>query len=253
MKKIVFKNSRGLNLVGNLYKSNIKSDSIIILCHGFMSDKYSRGRFEKMSKALNENGYNAFIFDFSGCGESDDAILTIENEVDDLNAAIELIRNMGYKNIGLFGHSLGTLICLKSNISESATMVLTGALTDAMNYNWDEFFTAEQMIDLKEKGFIEEYLNNGIREKIIVDNRILNGFSEIVQSELLENVNGRILIIHGDADEEERLLYKRSEKAMKYISSDSELRIIKGANHSFMEEYNEVINMTIDWFNKHYK
>jgi hypothetical protein len=32
-------------------------------------------------------------------------------------------------------------------------MVLSGALTDSMKYNWNEFFTKEQMEELKEKGF----------------------------------------------------------------------------------------------------
>jgi hypothetical protein len=60
VEKVSFKNSRGLNLVGNLYQSNSKS--IIIMCHGFMSDKYSKGRFEKLGIALNNNGFDASLY-----------------------------------------------------------------------------------------------------------------------------------------------------------------------------------------------
>ena len=57
MEQITFRNSRDLRLVGNLYSSNSKS--IIIMCHGFMSNKYSKGRFEKLAIAFNKCGFDA--------------------------------------------------------------------------------------------------------------------------------------------------------------------------------------------------
>jgi hypothetical protein len=41
MEKVTFKNSRNLILVGNFYPSS--PENIIIMCHGFTSDKSSRG------------------------------------------------------------------------------------------------------------------------------------------------------------------------------------------------------------------
>lgn len=62
MERVSFKNSRGLNLVGHLYPSTTKA--IIIMCHGFMSNKYSKGRFERLATAFNKYGYSALLFDF---------------------------------------------------------------------------------------------------------------------------------------------------------------------------------------------
>lgn len=249
MERVSFKNSRGLNLVGHLYPSTTKS--IIIMCHGFMSNKYSKGRFERLATAFNKYGYGALLFDFSGCGESDDDFLTIEKEVDDLKSAIQFVKSKGYEKIALYGYSLGTLICLKSYNPEIITMVLSGALTDSMKYNWYEFFTKEQIQELEEKGYLIEYIPKEVRKKIVVDKRILKGFELINQRELLKDVNCPVLIIHGNNDEEEKLLYERSKAAMTLLSSDSKLEVIDGANHSFLEHFDIVVELTTDWFTKH--
>lgn len=249
MERISFKNSRSLRLVGNLYSSNLKT--IIIMCHGFMSDKYSKGRFDKLATAFNKCSFDALVFDFSGCGESDNDSLTIEKEVDDLKSAISHVISKGYERIALFGYSLGTLICLKSYIPEIVTMVLLGALTGPMKYNWDEFFTQEQMRELEEKGLITEYIPVGIREKIIIDKKVLEGFELINQEELLEGVKCPVLIIHGDGDEEEILAYERSKVAINMLSTDSRIEVINGANHSFLDHFDQVIKMSTNWLKKH--
>ena len=50
MELVTFTNSNNLTLVGNLYPS--VSDAIIIMCHGFTSNKYSEERFERLNKAF---------------------------------------------------------------------------------------------------------------------------------------------------------------------------------------------------------
>ncbi len=44
---INFQNSRKLNLAANLYPAD--SDVIVIMAHGFISDKTSSGRFERIA------------------------------------------------------------------------------------------------------------------------------------------------------------------------------------------------------------
>lgn len=249
MERVTFTNSKNLTLVGNLYPS--VSDSIIIMCHGFTSNKYSNGRFERLIKAFNKSGFSALSFDFSGCGESDDDSLTVDKEVDDLRAAIEFAKSRGYKKIALYGHSLGSLICLKCYTPEIITMVLSGALTDSMHYNWEEVFTKEQIQELKEMGYITEPTTNEVRKEIIINKQMLIDFELINQKELLKNITCPVLIIHGNNEEEEILLCERSKKAMTLLSKDSKLKIIDGANHSFLEHYNILIDLANDWFIKH--
>lgn len=249
MEQVTFTNSRNLKLVGNLYATN--SESIVIFAHGFLSDKNSRGRFPRLAKALNESGYNVLTFDFSGCGESDDDTLSVSNRIDDLNSAIKFVKAKGYTKVGLYGHSLGTLICLKCYNHDIETIVLSGALTDSMKYDWNDVFTKEQIKELNEKGYLTEYYPKEVRKKILVHKQILMDFDLINQKELLKNVNCPVLIIHGDNEEEEILLCERSKKAMTLLSSDSKLEIIHGATHSFFEHYETLIDLTRDWFLNH--
>lgn len=60
-------------------------------------------------------------------------------------------------------------------------MVLSGALTDSMKYNWSEIFTEEQMKELEERGYLTEYTPLEVRKKIVIDKRILKDIEMINQ------------------------------------------------------------------------
>lgn len=249
MEKLIFKNSRGLSLVGNLYTSD--SNSIVIMAHGFTNNKSSQGRFDKIAEALKKQHFNVFAFDFSGCGESAPDILNAANEVDDLNSAIEFMKSKGYQSIALFGNSLGSLICLRCFRPEIETMVLMGALTHSMKYDWNEEFTQEQIIELDRKGFITlNSLELGIRR---VGHQMLQDFGEIDQEKLLKDVSCPVLIIHGnnDEDKEELQLLANTKKGLHLLSETSELVVIDGAKHGCREHLDRVIELTTEWYLKH--
>jgi pimeloyl-ACP methyl ester carboxylesterase len=245
MQKITFTNSRNLTLAGNLYLTGSKA--IVILAHGFTNDKSSQGRFDKLAEALNGIGYDGLTFDFSGCGESDPDIITVGNEVDDLKSAIKYVKSNGYEKVALFGNSLGTLICLKCFQPEVITMVLSGALTDGMRYDWNKYFSTAQMEELNQKGYLTIKDSQGIRR---VGRQMLLDFEQIDQQELLKNVTCPILIIHGDSDEdvEEKQLLERSKRAMTMLSSDSQLVVITGGKHGLREHWGRVIEFANDWY-----
>lgn len=249
MEKIIFKNSKDLSLVGNLYTT--ESSSIIIMAHGFTNNKSSQGRFDKLARSFNELGYNVLAFDFSGCGESDLDIITADKEVDDLNSAIEYVKSKGYKKIALLGNSLGTLICLRCNRPEIVTMVLIGALTDSMKYNWNEILSKDQMSELNDKGYYTIKDNNLVTRR--VGKQMLLDFEQIDQKELLKNVKCPVLIIHGNSkeDKEELQLLERSRRAMNILSKNSQLVVIEGAKHGIREHFNKVIEFANEWFIKH--
>lgn len=249
MEKVVFRNSRNLSLVGNLFLSGL--DSIIVMCHGFCSDKYSKGRFERLAESFNREGYSALAFDFSGCGESDDGRLSAEKQVDDLKSAITFVKSRGFKKIALYGHSLGSLICLKGFQSDIVTMVLSGACTGPMKYNWEEYFTKDQIVELKDRGYITENRFPGVRKQNIIDKRMLEDFESVDQREILTQVTCPILIIHGNNDEEEKLLCEWSKKALDLLPKKSRLEIIDGADHSFMSHMDKLIPLATEWFAQH--
>lgn len=252
MSEISFLNSRGGRIVGTLYPG--AHQSIVIMAHGFSSDRTSNGRFGKLAQSFQQAGLSALAIDFSGCGESDDDILMASKQEDDLRSAVGYVKSVGYQQIGLYGHSLGSLICLRSFTPQIKAMVLSGALTGPMHYDWNLYYSEGQMQELATKGYITVTRNEGVRKQALVSQQMLNDFAEIDQQELLQRVSCPVLIIHGNRedDEEELQLCQHSLEGMKYLSTDSKLEVIDGANHRFYEHMDVLCQLATDWFIKHF-
>ena len=246
MERIFFTNSRGLSLVGNLYRT--KSDKIIIFAHGYTNDKSSQGRFDKLAHGLIDNGFNVLAFDFSGCGESDSDIIRVEKQVDDLKSAVAYVKSKGYCKIGLFGNSLGSLICLKAYDKNIETMVLLGALTDGIKYDWKEHYSKDQLQALETKGYFT--LVNSFNRTIKIGKGTLADFEDLDQKTLLSKIKCPVLIIHGNGDEEELALLSRSKNAMDILPINSQLILLEGAKHGFHQEFMQVVDLTCKWFLK---
>lgn len=79
---------------------------------------------------------------------------------------------------------------------------------------------------------------------------MLKDFELVNQEELLSGITCPILIIHGDNDEEERLLCGNSKRGMHLLLSDSRLIIINGANHSFMDHLDKLVDLVSNWMKR---
>ncbi|MFQ3275215.1 MAG: pimeloyl-ACP methyl ester carboxylesterase [Candidatus Nanohaloarchaea archaeon] len=246
MEKVSFENNRGLELVGNFWKAD--SDAGIVMVHGFTGDKSEHGYFDKVADELNEAGYNVLAFDFAGSGESDDEPLRINKQVEDLEVAIDYLKSKKVERIGLFGHSQGGLVALRNYNKGIETMVLTSPVTDRMANYADDRLDERQKSELEEKGQWTVYLDKGPREKIIVDQEIIREKESINQDKLLSRIDCPVLIIHGNEDEVVPI--ESSKKAVQKLSN-SELKAIKGLDHSYDRFLDQISESTVKWFEKH--
>jgi pimeloyl-ACP methyl ester carboxylesterase len=249
MINVNFKNSKNISLVGSLWQTD--SDAIIVMAHGSGSNRFARGLYEKLAIALQAEHYNVLSFDFSGHGESGDVIFNTQRSVEDLEAALQYVRNQGYKRIALFGHSFGSLTCLKFFSPDIETMILLGALTGPVNWKWKEYYTPEQLQQIEKDGYITSEVNDGLRATIKTDVHVFQEILSINQQELLKHVTCPVLMIHGD-DQDEQNLLEFSKKALSLLPAGSELKIIPGASHIFLDHSNEVIKLSKDWYSKHF-
>ena len=84
---------------------------IVILCHGFLSNKDSRTNM-RLTELLVSQGLSTLRFDWFGMGESSGQfsninVTTCQSQLDSL---LEDIKAKGYRNIGLVGSSFGGLL-----------------------------------------------------------------------------------------------------------------------------------------------
>jgi len=250
-KSVSFKNNAGLNLKGLLTEAD--TDKIIIMCHGFASDKNSKGRFEKLSAEFCNSAISSLAFDFRGCGQSDDAPITVEGEINDLFSAIDFVKKLGYSKIGLYGHSSGSRICLSAYSQQISTIVVSGALTAPMFYDWNLYYTPEQLAAMNKYGSFRHDINTPLRKSVVISKEYIDSFAAVDSEKLLGRINCPVLIIHGNRGEEEQALLANSVKAVKFLSPDSSLKIIEGADHSFLTKFNQLTDYAVDWFNKYLK
>jgi len=248
--RVEFRNSRNQKLVGLLFPA--ASEKAVIMAHGMTGDKSSAGKCERIAVSLQQDMTNVLSFDFSGNGESDDEVVSLENEVDDLCQAISYMRERGARRVGLFGHSLGSLVCLRSSLKNIKALVLTGAITGPMFYEWLRYFTAEQLAEMDQQGWISEPRKSG-RSQVVYSRQLFRDLEEIDQEKLLKSVPCPTLIIHGGSseDDEEQQLLGNTREGMQYLSESSRLVVFENGKHSLMSCLEDVISHTRTWFN-HY-
>jgi len=246
--KITFKNSKGKDLIGVLHIPDKKTESIVILSHGFCSTK-DRERFIYVANAYSKKGISVLRFDFGGCGESYDTEITIENQIDDLRSAISYVKFREYKIIGLQGESLGGLVSVLAYSPDVKALVLWAPVTQSKD-KLKEILEQEKLSgeELEEKGYITK-TKHGRNYKI--PKQYFEERLAVNQKEMLSKIKSPTLIMHGDADESVPL--ESSKEAIQYLPKGSKLKIIKNGNHTLDNKIEEVASLSVNWMKKYLK
>jgi pimeloyl-ACP methyl ester carboxylesterase len=246
MENVKFGTSHGLQLSGIWFAA--RSDAALVCAHGFAGEKTSKGRFTRLGEVLSPLGYNVLSFDFAGCGESDDALLTSEQQQDDFRNAITYAKSRGMKRIALVGNSMGSYMALRVYTPEIKTMLLLAALTGPTQYDWEAFYSPEQMHEWRTTGRVTMTRDEPYFRRTVVDGKLLDECGSFDQGELLRRVRCPVLIIHGDGDEEERKLLAQSRKGIELLPAGSRLVVLPGANHRMEGRLGEIVELAKDWF-----
>ncbi len=246
--KVNFKNSKGKNLVGILHIPDMKTDAIVIICHGFCSAK-DRERLINVAEAYSKKGISALRFDFGGSGESYETEITIKNQIDDLISTIAFVKSKGYKRIGLQGESLGGLVSVLAYTPNIKTMVLWAPVTKGKD-KLKEILEQEKLSgeELEEKGYLTK-IKYGREYKI--PKQYFEERLKVNQKEILLKIKTPILIIHGNKDDSVPL--QSSKEAMNYLPRGSKLEIIDGGNHTLENKMGKVIPLSVNWFEEYLK
>ena len=262
MSRVTFRNARGLRLVGDLTAVDDRGSSgdlapvddpaIVVMAHGFASDRRSRGRFPRIAAALAEAGYASLAFDFTGCGESDDDVLTLEHQIDDLHAAIAYTRALGYGRLALHGHSLGGRVCLAAAPPQAAAIATTGAPTGPMRYEWHDFFSAEQRDELQRSGRVTMPQDEDrARSTVVAGAALLQALVDGDHPALLRGLRCPVLLIDGDGDDEERQALAQARQGLPLLPAGSRVALLPGSPHNLAGHLDEVIELLLGWFAEH--
>lgn len=227
----------------NWVQSSFDIDStkpVIILCHGHMAWRNQMLLAFLAANLSRKLNCHTLRFDFSGNGHSKGTWRYggFDVEARDLNEVIRFVRQQLKCQVScVVGHSKGACSVMRRAWEQEdmpaeeripAFVNLCGLFYEPNKYSPQERFTKEQLEELDATGKIlletrgsrrYEVTNQDIQDKINADSSPVRGIS-----------TSRVLLIHGDADEEVNV--SNAYQFSKTIRP-SELKVIKGGDHAF--------------------
>jgi len=235
-KSLKFKSFDGYSLEGTLLKADNEKGALLFV-HGITSSRDELGFHSDYAKFLCENGITTLRFDyrFHGVNEKSLENLSLCGIVNDIDAAfIALCNNINVetKSFYIVGTSFGgglSAFWVDNNSKIEIKKVILNA--PVINYEDDVLerngliteglLSEEAQKQLKKKGYVNSsdiHFGRGLINEV----RYINGINAI------KNLGEKVVIFHGDEDEDVPLA-----STQKYKASSTIIEIINEVGHGF--------------------
>ena len=223
------------------------TDKIAILCHGFLSSKTSSTN-NALTRMLIDQGIATFRFDFFGQGESEGPFeqITVSLAVEQAQRAVELMRERGYRHIGLMGSSFGGLVATltASKRTDLACLALKCPVVD---------FAEELRLEFGDDGMAQWKATDTIPNIMGGSDRITlhYAFYEDALRQIAyvpaRSITAPTVIVQGDKDEHVPL--HQSQQLYEALQIKKYLELLPGADHQFTkgEDFKQMTNVIADW------
>lgn len=214
-----------------LYKGK-KENDLIVYVHGMCEGH--QGYMSDIISLVNR-GYNVFTYDFTATGDSEGKHYSgLDQQRYDLAACLKYLKHndcFGYKNIYLYGHSMGAYAVAVTNNHLVKAKVAISGFEDQIGELIFAFSKGKKNIG----SFIVSLM---VRFKYFIDRGL---DYNLKSSKMLKKANCRTLIIHGANDEIVPLKESINSKQNKINNSLVEYMVIEDENHS---SHNSIIAST---------
>ncbi|XP_031383366.1 uncharacterized protein LOC116197373 isoform X1 [Punica granatum] len=236
--KVVIPNKHGERLVGVLHETGSKE--IVILCHGFISNKEDT-TMVNLAVVLEKEGITAFRFDFAGNGESEG---TFEygnywREAEDLRSVVEHFKAENRDIPAVVGHSKGGGVVL---LYASKYHDIGAVVNISGRYNMEggvkERLGEDYMEGLKKDGFIDVKNKSGtVLYRVTMESMMDRLNTNMHEACLQIDKNCRVLTVHGTKDE---IIPVGDAIEFSKIIPNHELHTIEEANHGYSSHQTEL-------------
>jgi len=227
------------------------TDKICILCHGFLSSKTSSTN-NALTRILIGQGIATFRFDFFGQGESEGPFeqITVSLAVEQVQRSVDLMRERGYRYIGLMGSSFGGLVATltASQRMDLACLALKCPVVD---------FAEELRLEFGNDGMAQWKTTDTIPNIMGGPDRIAlhYAFYEDALRQIAyvpaRSITAPTIIVQGDKDEHVPL--HQSQQLYDALRVKKHLELLPGADHQFTkgEDFKRMTNVIADWLISH--
>jgi pimeloyl-ACP methyl ester carboxylesterase len=243
-----FPDPQGHRVAAVLATPASETDRIAILCHGFLSGKRSTTN-KTLTRLLNAQGIAAFAFDFFGQGDSEGPFeaLTTTTAVAQTHAALDLVRQKGFRQLGLMGSSFGGLVATLTAAQrhDLACLALKCPVVDFAEELRLTLGDAE-MATWQSTGTIPNIM--GGTERIRLRYVFYEDCLRRIAYEPAKTITAPTLIVQGDQDECVPL--HQSQQLAAALSCPNRMELLPGADHQFTKsaDFNRMTTLITEWF-----
>lgn len=222
-----------------------------VLCHGFLSSKTSSTN-KALTRLLLDRQIATLCFDFFGQGESQGPFeqITTTLAVAQANQAIDLMKEKGYRRLGLMGSSFGGFVATltASQRTDLACLALKCPVVD---------FAEELRLEFGEEGLAQWKETDTIPNIMGGPDRIRLRYAfyedclRQIAYEPARSITAPTLIVQGDKDEHVPL--HQSQQLYDALQVKKHLELLPGADHQFTkrEDFLRMTQMIADWLSSH--
>ena len=224
---------------------------IVILCHGFLSNKDSRTNM-RLTELLVSKGLSTLRFDWFGMGESsgqfsDITVTTCQSQLDSL---LKDIKTKGYRDIGLIGSSFGGLlsIVVAANHPELFAIGLKCPVPDFPEMLELEFGT-DGLSQWQQTNTIPNV--TGESEPIALNFQFYENCKKFNAYRQAKQITTPCLIVHGQQDE--LVPMHQINQLEERLAGEKNLLLLKKANHYFgrPEDFQKMSLALTEWIVDH--
>jgi uncharacterized OsmC-like protein/alpha-beta hydrolase superfamily lysophospholipase len=228
--RVTFPGAQGQALAARIDRPLLRPVAWVLMAHCFTCSKDLRA-MGRISRALAEEGYGVFRFDFTGLGESagDFAETNFSSNLDDLVSAADYMRHALEAPRLLLGHSLGGAAVLGAahRIPEAQAVATLGAPSEP-SHLLRHFEEARDEIEARGEA---ELMLAG--RPITIKRQLLEDLEEHRLAGRIAGLGRPLLIFHSPVDEivdvdHARKIYQAARHPKSFVSLD-------GADHLLLE------------------
>ncbi|XP_056842530.1 uncharacterized protein LOC108857690 isoform X3 [Raphanus sativus] len=239
--RIVIPNRHNEKLVGLLHETG--SREVVILCHGFQSNKDNQ-TMNNVAATLEKEGISAFRFDFSGNGESEGSFYygNYNHEADDLRSVVQHFCNMDRVVPIVLGHSKGGDVVLfyaskyhdiSNVINLSGRYDLKKGIAERLGEDYLERIKQQGFIDVEDGGY--RVTEESLMERLNTD---------MHEACLKIDKECRVLTVHGSDDE---VIPVEDAKEFAKIIPNHKLEIVEGADHCYTKHQSQLVAIVTEF------